>query len=562
VSTLVHSLVALRGCDLPGLVIVGDDGATRTRSYGELVVAVEGFAARLVARGVRGERVAIAAPDPEYMVVATLGALRASAVPVALPDPSDLSAEAWRAAVTEVMRACEAQRVIRPSAARGSLPSLGELRELMVDDLGEHPLGSVFLAGPGKFQNEDPAFVECRADRSGAWQVARYTHASLAAAAEAVLAETRSAAAGDKVLVCADLHRCLLAAVLAPLRRRLPVVLSRPHATGGDRWLRLIVELGVTVTIAGPGTLAQARGRAELARVQVLGLGGEVQEAAGGPAAIAAGRQEPGGVGQDLAIEASSTASESAAGGGSNEHGAEDMSGTSAVVNLAAIAGGRSIEHGAEDMSRASSMAGLVAGAGGRSIEHGSEDMSEASAVGGIVEGAGGRSSEHVSEDMPGVSTVGLAAIAGGRSIELSDGDVPRGAFWAVADRGAAAVRGEPADGAAASEDAIVVEGCSYDPQPIEREAARVPGICAGQVIALARPGKQSDELVLVAEGRPVDRVVLNTMTATLRRRIEATLGLRVAALVQVPVGALPRTRGGELQRAAARALYACQPNA
>ncbi|MCY1067141.1 hypothetical protein OV090_20430 [Nannocystis sp. RBIL2] len=73
-STLVHSLVALRGCPLPGLVIVGDDGAKRIRSFGELVVAVEGFAARLVSRGIRrGERVAIAAPDPEYMVVATLG---------------------------------------------------------------------------------------------------------------------------------------------------------------------------------------------------------------------------------------------------------------------------------------------------------------------------------------------------------------------------------------------------------------------------------------------------------------------------------------------------------
>ena len=61
---------------------------------------------------------------------------------------------------------------------------------------------------------------------------------------------------------------------------------------------------------------------------------------------------------------------------------------------------------------------------------------------------------------------------------------------------------------------------------------------------------------MVIAEGRPVDPAVLNTMTATLRRRIQAALGLRVAALVQVPVGALPRTSSGELQRAAARAQY------
>nr|WP_276604078.1 AMP-binding protein [Nannocystis pusilla] len=130
----------------PGLVIVGDDGATRARSFGELVVAIEGFAARLVSRGIRrGERVAIAAPDPEYMVVATLGALRAGVVPVVLPDPSGRSPEVWRAEATEVMRATEAQRVIRPST-RGSLPPLGEVREQLIDDLGEHPLGPVFLA--------------------------------------------------------------------------------------------------------------------------------------------------------------------------------------------------------------------------------------------------------------------------------------------------------------------------------------------------------------------------------------------------------------------------------
>src|SRR5690606_41676215 len=104
--------------------------------------------------------------------------------------------------------------------------------------------------------------------------------------------------------------------------------------------------------------------------------------------------------------------------------------------------------------------------------------------------------------------------------------------------------------------DVIVVHGCSYDPQPIEREAARVPGICAGKVVALARPGPLTDELVVVAEGRAADPAVLNTMTAALRRQIQAAIGLRVASLVQVPVGALPRTTGGVLQRAAARARF------
>lgn len=541
VSTLVHSLVALRGCPLPGLVIVGDDGATRTRSFGELVVAVEGFAARLVSRGIRrGERVAIAAPDPEYMVVATLGALRAGVVPVMLPDPSGRSPEVWRAEVTEVMRASEAQRVIRPSA-RGSLPPLGEVREQLVDDLGEHPLGPVFLANAALFKGDDLALLVCTTDRTGTGQVTSYTHAALAAAADAALSQARSPEAGDKVLACTGLDRCWIAAVLAPLRRRVPFVVPKPAVRDVARWRRMIEELGVTVAIAEPA-LAAIEKQAEPSRARVFGTGGEKVQAAAAEPAVANQAQEKL-MGRHEQIVASAAASEGATAlGGPGGRGEQDMS-VAASEATAALAGPHGQGETSEEELRVTKAPVLAQ----VTVREGATVL--------------GRSS---GRDAPALRPQDVAGESRERTPGVGGADVRKDmsytTFASAVEVRDAAPRAEVA--LAANDDAIVVQGCSYDPQPIEREAARVPGICAGQVIALTRPGKLSDELVVVAEGRPVDRVVLNTMAATLRRRIQAALGLQVAALVQVPVGALPRTDGGELQRAAARALYASQPGA
>lgn len=185
-STLAHSLAALRGCHLPGLVVVDDDGAARTRSFAALAAAVEGFAARLIARGVgRGERLAIAAPDPEYMVLATLGALRAGAVPIALADPAGAPGAVWSAAAAAVVRASAAHRVVRPS--RG--PAVSGAREVIIDELGEHALGGVFLPDPASFRPDDLALVQFTTGRVGPPRATPYTHAALVAAADALLGE-------------------------------------------------------------------------------------------------------------------------------------------------------------------------------------------------------------------------------------------------------------------------------------------------------------------------------------------------------------------------------------
>jgi len=518
VSTLAHSIAALRGCDLPGLILVGDDGDTRIRSFGELITAVEGFAARLVARGVgRGERLAIAAPDPEYMVLATLAALRAGAVPIALADPSGESPEVWAAAALQVVRASGAHRVVRPSAARGPLPALTGVRELMVDDLGEHPLGAVFLPDPASFRADDLALVQFAAGGQGSPRATPYTQAALAAGCDALLGAALRARPGDRVLSWIPLHQGLLGAVLAPLRHRVPFVIARPGPLDAGRWLRLTANLGVTITFAGAATLEQpARPdpRLDLRRVRALVCGGDV-----------------------LALDVVRTFVDG--------HAAAGLDARALVPCFGAAASETPGQPLRIDRvaPEAYSRDGFAAPLG-----HEQKDMSR-SALEFVARG----------RPLPGhrvevVDRVGdpLGEREVGEVVVCGPSDDPSGRRTGH--------RGYLAEGrlyvTGRVDDVIVVHGCSYDPQPIEREAARVPGICAGRVVALARPGKLTDELVVIAEGRPVDPAVLNTMTATLRRRIQAAIGLRVAALVQVPVGALPRTTSGELQRAAARARY------
>lgn len=527
-STLVHSLAALRGNDRPGLFVVGDDGTVRSRSFHALVAAVEGFAARLVSGGVsRGERLAIAAHDPEYMVVATLGAVRAGAVPIALADPSGDPPALWAAAAGQVVRASAAHRIVRASAQRGVVPTIAGVPELVVDDVGEQFLNvnkfnkDVVLPGLGSFRGDDLALVQVTAGREGPPRATRFTHAALVASADGLLGEALRANPCDRVLSWIPLHQGLIGAVLAPLRRGVPCILARPDPLDARRWLQLVDRLGATITLAGGVTLEQRErpdAGLDLSRVRALVCGGD-------------------GLGID------------AVRGFVDMHMAAGLDPRALVPCFGAAASETPgeplrVDRVAPEPYHRDGFAAPV----GDHYYFKREDMSQ-------------RAFEFVARGRP---LPGHRVEVVDRSGEpLGEREVGEVVVWGPGEARTGrhtGHRGYLAEGrlyvTGRVDDLIVIHGCSYDPQPIEREAARVPGISAGKVVALARPGPLTDELVVVAEGRAADPAVFNMMTAALRRQIQGAIGLRVAALVQVPVGALPRTTGGALQRAAARARY------
>src|SRR5262249_49646763 len=101
--------------------------------------------------------------------------------------------------------------------------------------------------------------------------------------------------------------------------------------------------------------------------------------------------------------------------------------------------------------------------------------------------------------------------------------------------------------------DLIILSGRNHDPQSIERVASEVPGVRRGNVVAFSRPGRNTEELVVVAEARGEDGAAL---VRAIRTRLNDELQLAAADVRVVAPGSLPKTSSGKLQRNRARQLY------
>jgi hypothetical protein len=101
--------------------------------------------------------------------------------------------------------------------------------------------------------------------------------------------------------------------------------------------------------------------------------------------------------------------------------------------------------------------------------------------------------------------------------------------------------------------DLIIINGRNYDPQRIEWLAEEIPGIRKGSVVAFSRPGRSSEELVVVAEGREADK---DRIIPTLSSRITEQLQLTATDIRIIRSGTLPKTSSGKVQRQKTRQLY------
>ncbi len=101
--------------------------------------------------------------------------------------------------------------------------------------------------------------------------------------------------------------------------------------------------------------------------------------------------------------------------------------------------------------------------------------------------------------------------------------------------------------------DLIILHGRNLHPQAIEWAAAKVEGVRKGNVVAFSRPGKDSEELVVVLETASAehDRIIEGV-----RHAVRLEVGQPPADVVCIPAGALPKTSSGKLQRRKARSQY------
>ncbi|MGZ4711452.1 MAG: AMP-binding protein [Acidimicrobiia bacterium] len=104
--------------------------------------------------------------------------------------------------------------------------------------------------------------------------------------------------------------------------------------------------------------------------------------------------------------------------------------------------------------------------------------------------------------------------------------------------------------------DVIIVGGRNVFPEDIERAAAAVDGVRAGNVIAFGTTGRRGREaIVVVAESRPGDDGPDPVRTAVAERVTDA-IGIPPSEIVLVAPGTLPKTSSGKLQRSLCKDRY------
>ncbi|HYH48373.1 MAG TPA: fatty-acid--CoA ligase, partial [Acidimicrobiia bacterium] len=102
--------------------------------------------------------------------------------------------------------------------------------------------------------------------------------------------------------------------------------------------------------------------------------------------------------------------------------------------------------------------------------------------------------------------------------------------------------------------DLIIVGGRNVYPEDVERAAATVEGVRAGNVIAFGVDGRRGKEaLVVVAESKDAD---LESVRAAVAGRVREVVGLPPEEVVLVAPGTLPKTSSGKLQRQLCRSRY------
>ena len=103
--------------------------------------------------------------------------------------------------------------------------------------------------------------------------------------------------------------------------------------------------------------------------------------------------------------------------------------------------------------------------------------------------------------------------------------------------------------------DLIVIGGRNLHPEDVERAAADVDGVRAGNVIAFGVEGRKGSEaLVVVAETKQPDEVP--AIRRNVISRVVDAVGVPPADVVLVAPGSLPKTSSGKLQRSLCRDRY------
>lgn len=182
--TLTEALNQLGERTERGFVFVRADGTERSCSFKELRVEARRRAADLHARGlVKGDRLAIAVPDPEEFVLSFLGAIMGGIVPVPIsPQLSFKNIEGYHDTVAHIVNASGAALLLTSEATRQFVdpvvPRASKLRGLLtVDELSKAPADASIDV---KVEPTDLAFLQFTSGSTSRPKGVMVTHRNLA----------------------------------------------------------------------------------------------------------------------------------------------------------------------------------------------------------------------------------------------------------------------------------------------------------------------------------------------------------------------------------------------
>ncbi len=101
--------------------------------------------------------------------------------------------------------------------------------------------------------------------------------------------------------------------------------------------------------------------------------------------------------------------------------------------------------------------------------------------------------------------------------------------------------------------DLIILNGRNHHPQTVEWIVAELPGVRRGNVVAFSRPGRESEELIVVCE---VKTDAAADLADVIKRAVADGLSLKVSEVVMLKAGQLPKTSSGKLQRRKTREMF------
>ncbi|EGX58610.1 acyl-CoA synthetase [Streptomyces zinciresistens K42] len=547
VSTFTEVLAENLGHSDSGCTFIQDDGREHFVSWSELSREAMRRGRRLLQSGLRkGERVALIVPEEQEFVLTFLGAVSVGVIAVPMYPPMSFGKfEAYREDAASILRAAGARALLMPRSLADLLGPLLQavdgLQAVVSEEFFAEPLPGG-APRPEAILPEDVMFLQFTSGSTATPKGVRVTHASALANCAAIVSALRLERGRDRGVSWLPMYHDmgLVGFVLAPLMARCPVSFlpTLRFALSPGLWLETVSRHRATVTFAPNFGLAMAVKhtsaeevkRLDLSCLRVVGCGAEPnhpETLRSFAAHFAAAGLRPGTVVPCYGMAEATLA----------------ISFGEIGVPLALDVIQKEPYH-ASGLARPASEA-EVPGSQVAFVPCGRPVAGHRIL---IVDDEGNPLPErHIGE----VVFQGPSVAAGYHG----EAEATRRSFTAHGLRTGDC--GYLAEGilyvTSRKKDLLIINGRNHDPQTVEWAAAEVPGLRKGSVVAFTRPGRATEEVVIVAELRAGDAA---TVARQVRGHIQTKLSLPVAEILLLAAGELPKTSSGKVKRSRTRQQY------